>query len=249
VNEVAGDLCAGVGPWFPVVTCEHGGNRVPARYAELFTGARRVLASHRAFDRGALELARRLAARLGAPRVTATVTRLLVDWNRSPGHPGLYSEFTARLDPAERRAIFERYWGTYRDRVRSLIDEAVGRGARLLHVSVHTFTPVLNGSTRRADVGLLYDPARPLERSLCLTWQRSLRTRRPDLLVRRNYPYLGIRDGLTTWLRRRFGPQHYAGIELEVNQRWPRQGGRSWKQLKRDLADTLAASLSGSRLA
>lgn len=248
MNEVAGGLCAGVGPWFPVVTCEHGGNRVPARYAGLFTGARRVLASHRAFDRGALELARRLAARLGAPRVTATVTRLLVDLNRSPGHPGLYSEFTARLDPAERRAIFERYWGTYRRRVESLVEEAAGRGARVLHVSVHTFTPVPDGSPRRADVGLLYDPSRPSEQDLCLAWQKTLGVRRPDLSVRRNYPYRGTANGLTTWLRRRFGPQRYAGIELEVNQRWPRRGGRPWTQLQRDLAEALAAASSGTSL-
>ena len=36
--------------------------------------------------------------------------------------------------------------------------------------------------------------------------------------VRRNYPYLGKGDGLTTWLRRRFFSSEYAGVEIELNQ-------------------------------
>ena len=37
-----------------VISCEHGGNRIPARYREWFTRHRALLASHRGFDPGAL---------------------------------------------------------------------------------------------------------------------------------------------------------------------------------------------------
>jgi hypothetical protein len=37
--------------------------------------------------------------------------------------------------------------------------------------------------------------------------------------VRRNRPYRGAADGLTTHLRRKLGPR-YLGIELEVSQRF-----------------------------
>jgi hypothetical protein len=36
--------------------------------------------------------------------------------------------------------------------------------------------------------------------------------------VRRNYPYLGVGDGLRTALRGVFSEEEYIGIELEVNQ-------------------------------
>ena len=70
--------------------------------------------------------------------------------------------------------------------------------------------------------------------------QAVLRARRPGLIVRRNYPYLGISDGFTTHLRKAFGPR-YAGIELEVNQKWVRRP--TWPGLQRDLIETLAAIL------
>jgi hypothetical protein len=37
--------------------------------------------------------------------------------------------------------------------------------------------------------------------------------------VRFNYPYKGTSDGLTTTLRKKFGPQ-YVGIEIEINQKF-----------------------------
>ena len=36
--------------------------------------------------------------------------------------------------------------------------------------------------------------------------------------VRFNYPYKGTSDGLTTTLRKKFGPR-YVGIEIEINQK------------------------------
>ena len=44
-----------------LITCEHGGNRVPSPYLRLFDGNRRVLRSDRAFDPGSLPLATRFA--------------------------------------------------------------------------------------------------------------------------------------------------------------------------------------------
>ena len=40
-----------------VITCEHGGNRIPVRYRGLFKVKKAVLLSHRGYDIGALSLA------------------------------------------------------------------------------------------------------------------------------------------------------------------------------------------------
>lgn len=223
-----------------LITCEHGGNEVPEEYASLFRGARRILASHRGYDAGALELARAFARRLETPKAFATTTRLLVDLNRSPGHRRLFSEFSGKLDGPAKEAILAKYYTPYRQQVEAVVAQAVERADRVLHLSVHSFTPVLDGEVRHADLGLLYDPARRREAGLCGRWQKALRTLEPGLRVRRNYPYRGTSDGLVTSLRRRFGAKQYAGLELEVNQCWPLGDRQAWCNLQRILIDSFA---------
>ena len=202
-----------------VLSCEHAGNRVPREYAALFRSAeaRALLATHRGWDPGALAVATQLHKTLGAPLHVTEFTRLLVEPNRSPRHPRLFSRFSEGLDAAQRERVLERYYTPHRTRVEQALRAQLARHARVLHVAVHSFTPVLDGQERNAEIGLLYDPARPRERQLAHTWQAILRGQ-SDLRVRRNYPYHGAADGLTTHLRRVLGPR-YLGFELEINQR------------------------------
>lgn len=200
-----------------VLSCEHGGHRVPARYRRVFDAPAAVLESHRGWDPGALPLARRLARALRAPLFATTVTRLLVDCNRSAHHPKIHSPF-ARLDAEQRRAVRAEHYEPHRSRVEAEIAAHLRRGERVLHLAVHSFTPVLDGVERNADIGWLYDPRRKLEREIVGTLQAELGARAPELRVRRNYPYLGRSDGFPTALRRRFDERRYAGLELELNQ-------------------------------
>ncbi|MCC5863338.1 MAG: N-formylglutamate amidohydrolase [Gammaproteobacteria bacterium] len=226
-----------------LITCEHGGNRVPAQYAALFAGQQALLESHRGLDIGSLVIARQIAHRLEAPLVEATVTRLLVDLNRSPGRGRRYSEITRGLPAAAREALVQHYWAPYRGQVDASLARLLAQHGRVVHVSVHTFAAVLDGVRRTADIGLLYDPRREPERMFCQHWQQALRHSAPAFSVRRNYPYLGRADGLTTALRRRHPPSTYIGIELEINQAITAQPEAAWAGLRQQLADSLAAAL------
>jgi predicted N-formylglutamate amidohydrolase len=221
-----------------LVTCEHGGHRVPAAYRRLFTGRGRLLQSHRGWDRGALDLARRLAGALGAPLHQATVTRLLVDLNRSAPR-NLFSPISRGLNRARREEVLARYHRPYRQAVRAAVARGCGGDAPLLHLSVHTFTPVLRGRRRRTHVGLLYDPARGGETSFCAAWRDLLRRRFPAWNIHRNQPYRGSSDGLATWLRTLFPEAKYLGVELEVNQALLNRSAPAVAALCRGLADTL----------
>ena len=212
--------------WSVVVTAEHGGNEVPSEYRALFRGRAKLLASHRGWDPGTLHLSRRLADALDAPLVAATTTRLLVDLNRSPHNPRAFSEITRRLPREERRRLLEERHRPHWDAVRARLTRAVGRGGRVVHLGVHSFTPVLAGVTRKPDVALLYDPSRGEERELALAWARGLSAALPTRVVRRNDPYRGYSDGLTTAMRREHQRRAYVGIEIEVNQRHVGPGGR-----------------------
>ena len=231
-----------------LLTCEHGGAQVPSRYRALFQtrAAREALRTHRGSDHGALALARALHRSLGAPLFESTVTRLLVDLNRSVGHPQLFSEFSKPLDAAERAALLARHYFPHREAVESWIDEQVARRREVVHIGVHSFTPRLAGRVRTADVGLLYDPGRAGELRFCRDWQAALRALDATLRVRRNYPFLGKADGFVTHLRRAFPPRKYLGIELEVNQaRLEAPSPR--RRLTRLIADSVAAVLPPAR--
>jgi predicted N-formylglutamate amidohydrolase len=227
-----------------VVTCEHGGNRIPAPYRSLFHGRRALLDSHCGYDPGALLMARELAAALGAPLVVSTVSRLLVDLNRSIGHPDHFSPATRGAPAAVREAIVAQHYRPYRAQVERVVRQAVARGQRVIHISSHSFVPKLHGKVRNADVGLLYHtgPVRRREAQLSARWKASLAAQAPRLRVRRNYPYAGRGDGLTSYLRRRFPPGVYAGIELEVNQAIVLSAGGGWSALRRLLIDSLRAA-------
>ena len=202
-----------------------------------------MLDSHRGYDPGALVMARALAAALEAPLVSTTVSRLLIDLNRSIGHPLLYSAIS-RDTPAHLRAeIAVQHYRPYWTQVERLVRQAVARGRRVIHISSHSFTPVLNGEVRNADVGLLYDPGRAGEAVLCARWKAALAELAPALRVRRNYPYLGEADGLTAQLRLRFPPQAYVGIELEINQRIVRAAGRALDRAARHTHRIVARGL------
>jgi len=201
-----------------VLSCEHAGHRVPASCQKLFRGGKRELESHRGWDPGALELARAIVRVTDAPLVAATVSRLVVESNRSVGHPQLFSEFTRALTRDEKERLLNLYYHPHRGAVEAVIRSALRTHKRVVHVGVHTFAPVLNGRKRTADVGLLFDPSRKLEAEFVGVWQHALHWEAPALRVKMNYPYRGWTDGLTTTLRGTLPASRYVGIELEVNQ-------------------------------
>ncbi len=222
-----------------IISCEHGGNTVPADYAPLFVGHEALLQTHRGWDFGALTLAQQLAAAVDAPLFAATTTRLLIDLNRSIGHRQLYSEATRSQPLATRRCIVAVHYQPYRDAVEGEVERLIAAGQRVMHIASHSFTPQLHGVVRRADVGWLYDPRRAGEGAFALQWLTAFGRLRPDLTLRRNYPYQGKGDGLTALLRKRHPAAQYLGMELEVNQHFVITGGKAWTALCEDITQAL----------
>ena len=227
-----------------VISCEHGGHRVPPAYAALFAGHGALLDSHRGWDRGALRLGRQLADALGAPLYASTTTRLLIDLNRTIGHRQLFSELSRGLRRTDRENIVLQHYRPHRDPIERAIAGCIARGQPVIHIASHSFTPILNGVVRDVDVAWLYDPRRPREVALARRWMAELARRMPGLRLRRNYPYRGRGDGLATLLRARHAGADYLGIELEVNQRFVERGGARWAALRAALVESLGAALT-----
>jgi predicted N-formylglutamate amidohydrolase len=229
-----------------VVSCEHAGNDVPAGFENLFIDAFDALHTHRGYDPGTEVLGQYISAALNAPLISTRVTRLLVDCNRSLGHRQLFSCWSKALGPVQRQDVLDRFYHPHRQRVESAIDSfLIGERnpSRVVHLGVHSFTPILDEKPRLLDVGLLYDPGRKFEREFCQRWKAELERNDARCRVRRNQPYLGKTDGLTTFLRHRFREENYAGIELEVNQGIVLAGGERWLELKTVIVESLRTCL------
>ncbi|GAB2769126.1 N-formylglutamate amidohydrolase [Salinimicrobium soli] len=201
-----------------VLTCEHAGNLVPEKFQDLFKGNEDELQTHRGFDPGALDLFKVLKPHAALSHFQM-LSRLVIEMNRSLHSTSLFSEFSNPLPAETKQELLREYYYPYRNSVEEAIENYLGKGEEVLHLSVHTFTPQWKGEQRNADVGLLYDPKRKKEKEFCSRFKNAILERDPDLKIRFNFPYAGVADGFTTFLRKRFS-ENYLGIELEVNQKF-----------------------------
>jgi predicted N-formylglutamate amidohydrolase len=184
-----------------VIACDHASNAVPDRLARLGLD-RGQLEDHIAWDRGAAEVARLLAVRLDAPAVLSGFSRLVIDCNRAPDHDDSIAKASHgvlvpgnlglnRADIEQRRAeIFRPY--------HSAIDRLLAKprydGRASAFITIHSFTPVLEGIARPWHVGVLWadDPRLPVPLMARLDAA-------PDLIVGDNVPYSGkLHYGYTT---------------------------------------------------
>lgn len=221
-----------------LITCEHATNRVPDNYRHLFSDAGDDLQSHRGWDPGAFIIAHTIQKAVHAPVLSFPFTRLLIDPNRSLHHPRLFSDFTKQLPKREKNNLINSLYLPYRENAEEALSEIASQAEQVVHLSIHTFTPSLNGRERAFDIGLLYDPSRKAEKQFCSKWKHALQHENSVLRIKMNQPYKGKSDGFTTYLRHRLGVQ-YVGIELEVNQKHYFDGGQHWVSMCRMISDSL----------
>ncbi len=204
------------------LSCEHGGNDVPPPFDRYFRQAKKALASHRGWDPGALDLFTALQP-LAVASYQASLSRLVIELNRSEHHPRLFSEYSRSFPEEWKQWLVQEVHRPYRAALLNDVEGAVAEGDEVLHIGVHSFTPELDGVQRTMDIGLLYDPSKPLEKRVAHQLAEAIKRRAPGLVLRMNAPYKGTSDGVAKWLRGTV-TKGYAGIELEVNQRFARKG-------------------------
>ena len=206
-----------------ILTCEHASNKLPAAFKSVVPAE--VLKTHRAYDIGAAQVFRKLV-KFAKPEFSCEgkFSRLFVDLNRTITNKSAFSDYLRGNAKAKAQATA--YWTEYRDAIEKFVDSAIKPKTRaaksaptIVHLGIHSFTPELNGKVRNTDIGILYDPARPLERAYANVIKAEIKRLYPAMKVRFNYPYKGTTDGLTTTLRKKFGPR-YVGIEIEINQKF-----------------------------
>ncbi len=224
------------------LSCEHASNAVPEFLSRYFKGreAKKILETHRAYDIGAADVFWELAKIIRPDyAIQGAYTRLAIDLNRNSDRNHRYSEYTEKVSETERKFL-EGYFSGYRAAFLGAAKRILEKKnqAQILHLSIHSFTPELNGKVRHADLGFLYDPARSAETKMAKEFREKLKAYAPELRVRFNYPYLGKTDGHATALRKIFPQAKYLGFEIEMNQALLRNSNPE------DIAQMLAVAVS-----
>ena len=173
-----------------LVICDHASRFIPPEYANLGVSEEEI-ARHIGWDIGAGDVARELARLIDAPAVLCGTSRLVIDCNRRLGDPSSIPEASdgtpvpgnLELSPEERSRRAERYFRPYHAEIERRLD---GFAKPPALVSVHSFTPVMNGFARPWHVGMLYDEDDRLARPVISALRREA-----GLVVGDNEPYSG----------------------------------------------------------
>ncbi len=200
-----------------VLVCEHASNEFPPPWGDLGLSAAARMA-HIAWDPGALGLARGLAARLSAPLVRATHSRLIYDLNRPPQARGAMAERSeiytipgnAGLSPAARLARTEALYLPFHAELRALLARRLALGQAPVLVTVHSFTPVFHGAPRAVEFGIIHDADPALAQGVLAEAQAQTR-----LDCRLNEPYSAA-DEVTHTLALQATPLGLANVMLEI---------------------------------
>jgi predicted N-formylglutamate amidohydrolase len=147
-----------------LIICDHASNAIPPRYGALGL-PREALDRHIAYDIGAAEVTRALAALVGAPAVLSTYSRLIIDPNRGLDDPTLVMRYSdgaivpgnAYADSAEIARRSARFWAPYRQEIAATIDAMIATGEPPALISIHSFTAVWRWFPRPWKVGVLWD--------------------------------------------------------------------------------------------
>ena len=147
-----------------LLVCDHASCRFPESLGDMGLDpfARRC---HLAIDIGAGSLTERIAKGIGATAVLAQYSRLIVDCNRQLMDPGAFLEYgdgilvpgNRNLHQAEKDQRADAIYWPYHHAIDEQIKRLKASGPPPAFVSVHSFTPVLNGESRPWQVGVLWD--------------------------------------------------------------------------------------------
>lgn len=153
------EIVNGSGTSSAVLVCDHASNRVPGQLGTL--GLDRVqLTDHIGWDPGAADVARQLSVYLDAPLVLSGYSRLVIDCNRPLSSEGSIAKQSAGVQvpgnwgllPKEKELRVDALFQPYHHAISQLLDSRINRPSMLL--SIHSFTPVLNGQHRPWHIGV-----------------------------------------------------------------------------------------------
>ena len=198
---------------------DHAGREIPASLGDLgLPQAER--ARHIAWDIGVAGLGALLSRALDAPFLRQRFSRLVIDCNRDPARADAIPEVSdgaeipgnRALTPAARQARVAEVAEPYHAAIAAELDRRAARGLPTTLISLHSFTPRMDGSDRPWRFGVLHAGDSRYSRAVLAR----LRAKLDAALVGDNQPYR--MDEVDFTVPRHAGPRGLDYLELEVRQ-------------------------------
>jgi predicted N-formylglutamate amidohydrolase len=198
---------------------DHAGREIPRSLADLGL-PEAELGRHIAWDIGVTGLGVRLAPALGATFIRQRFSRLVIDCNRAPARADAIPEVSdgaeipgnRALSPAARQARVAEVSEPYHAVIAAELDARAAAGLPTTLISLHSFTPRMNGLDRPWRFGVLHAGNSPYS----LAVLARLRAEFGEALVGDNQPYR--MDEVDFTIPRHAGGRGLDYLELEVRQ-------------------------------
>jgi predicted N-formylglutamate amidohydrolase len=232
-----------------LLVCDHANRFIPRALGKL--GLSEVeLCRHIAWDIGIADVTRGLARRLDATAVLSHFSRLVVDPNRALADESLVPAVSdgvtvprnQAVPPEARKARIAAFHAPYHAAVEQALTTSMGRPTSEANpapalVSMHSFTPVMDGIERPWQIGILWDH----DGRLPVPMMEALRAR--GIAVGDNQPYSG-HDVQGYTLRRHAEAHGLPNVLIEVRQDLidTHHGAAEWVEV---LGEALVKVLAG----
>lgn len=147
-----------------LIACDHAQNKIPKPLIDLGLDSK-YLNQHIAVDIGAKEVSILLSSMFDAPLICAGYSRLVIDLNRHLDDPSLIVSCSDGIDiPGNQNLDNEtvnhrinNYFHPYHNHYGEMTHRLVDQHKKPFILSVHSFTPSMNGSFRPWEFGVLWD--------------------------------------------------------------------------------------------
>lgn len=240
VYEKIGQLNSNV-----LIIADHASNYIPGHLENLGI-EEQWLSHHIAYDIGTRALTTALCDALNARAIMAKFSRLLVDPNRPLDHESLIPQLSdnvfipgnADLDERARAKRIAQFHAPYHEEIASEIARVQSQDQKPVLVSIHSFTPVMNGQTRPWHAAVLWNHYDKLAHLTADGLEA-----RGDLVVGRNVPYSGK---ILNYTMDRHAEAHdipYVTLEIRQDLIEDEAGVNAWVEI---LSDILLPILNAS---
>lgn len=198
---------------------DHAGREIPRALGDLGLPADELV-RHIAWDIGVAGLGQRLSGLLEATFIRQRFSRLVIDCNRDPARADAIPEASdgavvpgnCDLSQAAREARVAQVCEPYHAAIAGELDARAARGLRTTLISLHSFTPRMDGFDRPWRFGVLHAENSPYSRAVLAR----LRAEFGESLVGDNQPYR--MDEVDFTIPRHAGGRGLDYLELEVRQ-------------------------------
>tara|TARA_B100001971_G_C18218908_1_gene555800 strand:- start:212 stop:1048 length:837 start_codon:yes stop_codon:yes gene_type:complete len=175
-----------------LIICDHASNKVPRKLNQLGVDDT-VLNQHIGSDIGTDKLGPYIANALNAPAVISGFSRLVIDLNRDTDSKNSIPEVSdhikvpgnQNLSKDQKQKRLEELYRPYHQKIDDCIDIIKGKGKKPFVISIHSFTPEMDGKKRETDIGILWNE----NKDISLRLIGALRNLAPAAKIDGNAPY------------------------------------------------------------